>query len=80
LALELGMQRFLEQLQHLVPSQSRHRGGAGLWPWVVAVATAAAATGAACEIVRREARRSAAVPVAGREPDADSPPDQPLEG
>jgi hypothetical protein len=64
-----GLLKFLERLG---PRPARHPGGAGLWPWVAAVVTAAAATGAACEIARRERARPAVAP--------DRVPGHPFEG
>jgi hypothetical protein len=58
-ALDLGLLKFLNRLG---PRPAGHPGGTGLWPWVAAVVTAAAATGAACEIARRERARPAVAP------------------
>ncbi len=56
--LELGMQHFLEQLERLGTRLAMDGDRTGLWPWIVAVASAASA----CEIARREVRRRPGVP------------------
>lgn len=60
-ALERGMQQFLEGLERLGPRLTVDGDGSRLWPWIVAVTAAATA----CEIARRQLRRSFAVPVVG---------------
>jgi hypothetical protein len=57
-ALEAGMQQFLGQLRELGPRLAGDVEGTSVWPWVIAVAAAASA----CEIARRELKRSAALP------------------
>jgi hypothetical protein len=54
-ALEAGMQQFLDQLEQLTPRTFREQGGKGLWLWLAAGAAAAGA----CELARRQLRRSA---------------------
>jgi hypothetical protein len=56
--LEVGMQELLKGLERLAPQLTGDRGGADLWPWIVALAAAAAA----CEIGRRELRRAPDLP------------------
>ena len=53
--LERGMRQFLEQLDRMGQRLTSDPDGAGLYPWVIAVAAAATA----CEIARRQLRRSA---------------------
>jgi hypothetical protein len=75
-ALELGLQRFLSQLEQ---SGRRFVGefeGADLSPWVVAVAAAATA----CEIARRQLRTPAEQPGADMNGFSGFPPDAPLAG
>jgi hypothetical protein len=52
--LEVGIQEFLKELGRLTPYVAGDAGGTKLWPWVVALAAAATA----CEIARRELRKT----------------------
>src|SRR5207245_1151146 len=56
--LEMGMQEFVKNLERLAPYLTGDREGTEMWPWIVAVAAAAAA----CEIARRELSRPPDLP------------------
>jgi hypothetical protein len=57
-ALELGLQRFLEQLERVGHGLAGYREETGLYLWIVAGAVAATA----CEIARRQLGRCAGMP------------------
>jgi hypothetical protein len=69
-ALERGMQRFLDQVGQWCRPLVGNGDGAGLYFWVVAGAAAAAA----CEIARRQLKRTALVPAAAGDRAAGTPP------
>ena len=56
---ERGMEQFLQQLDRMGQRLGRHHDDQGLWPWLVAGAAAATA----CEIARRQLRRTAPLPI-----------------
>jgi hypothetical protein len=69
-ALELGVQQFLHQLEHLGQRLADPEHGTDLWPWVVA----AVAAGAAGAIARRQWRRPATESAPELNPIPGSPP------
>ena len=75
-ALELGLQRFLAQLEQSGRHFAEEFEGAHLSPWIVAVAAAATA----CEIARRQLRTPAERPGADVNGFSGFPPDAPLAG
>jgi hypothetical protein len=69
-ALELGMRRFLNQLEQMGQRLACPPEGTGLWPWVVAAAAAAVA----CDLARRQLRRPVSEPAVDLNRIPGSPP------